>query len=753
MASNRKTNPRDDEVLNAAMEALQAGRLDEAEERARTATEANPHSEMAWRILAAAVKRQNRSQDFAVILQEAIACNPRSASLFAMLATILRAMQRPNDAETAARHALMLEPGQPEASLLMGNLLAERGLLVEAKAEFASGAAASPLEPRFALQLGRIALLQGQIADATHAFERAATLGRKRITNAGGLQDDTEIYLDAVTHAGRLLFQQGKRIEALNYLDEAVRLADDETTRALFAECVCGLTFVKHFPPLKPLLVRALNEAWVDPADLIRPGIQQLLLDDEFASAMKECVNIARKGDDVLRSPAISRIASDPLLIALMCTGIVNSEELEHLFAVLRHAFLAACVGGDTDVATQHLEFAAVLANQCFFTEYAYAVSEVESRKVDALQAEILKNASPIALAALACYRALNTIDAAGACPSRDWDTVLQPVIQRQLIEPQREAELRKTISAITPITDKISHAVRVQYEENPFPRWIRSRARKERKTLASWIRSSFSDLPPPADIYGSSATPLELLVAGCGTGQEVVASATRFVNSQVLAVDLSLTSLAYAVRQTEEIGLKNITYAQADILELDGLGRQFDVVECGGVLHHLADPVAGWRILAGLTKPGGYMLMALYSDLGRRDLDPAIAFAKEGGYGTSPNELRRFRADVLALPAGHPVRGIAAQRDDFYNLSMLRDLVFNVQEYRFTIPAIRMALDQLGLQFGGFGVGPEVVEKFRQSFGASADLRSLFQWEKFEQDYPGTFSAMYHFLALMPAH
>ena len=40
---------------------------------------------------------------------------------------------------------------------------------------------------------------------------------------------------------------------------------------------------------------------------------------------------------------------------------------------------------------------------------------------------------------------------------------------------------------------------------------------------------------------------------------------------------------------------------------------------------------------------------------------------------------------------------------DDFYSLSELRDLLFHVQEHRFTIPLIKDHLNKLGLKFCGF--------------------------------------------------
>ncbi len=68
------------------------------------------------------------------------------------------------------------------------------------------------------------------------------------------------------------------------------------------------------------------------------------------------------------------------------------------------------------------------------------------------------------------------------------------------------------------------------------------------------------------------------------------------------------------------ELGVE-IEYAQADILELGSLDRRFDLIESIGVLHHLADPFAGWRVLLSLLRPGGVMKLGFYSAVARRDL------------------------------------------------------------------------------------------------------------------------------------
>ena len=42
-------------------------------------------------------------------------------------------------------------------------------------------------------------------------------------------------------------------------------------------------------------------------------------------------------------------------------------------------------------------------------------------------------------------------------------------------------------------------------------------------------------------------------------------------------AFDISLSSLAYAIRKTDELGIKNIEYVQSDILNLNKIDKKFD--------------------------------------------------------------------------------------------------------------------------------------------------------------------------------
>jgi SAM-dependent methyltransferase len=212
--------------------------------------------------------------------------------------------------------------------------------------------------------------------------------------------------------------------------------------------------------------------------------------------------------------------------------------------------------------------------------------------------------------------------------------------------------------------------------------------------------------------------------------------------------VDLSLNSLAYAERKTRELGFSNIEYVQGDILELGKIERQFDLIACIGVLHHLGDPLAGWQILVNLLRPGGLMNIGLYSEIGRQDIIAGRSLIAEKGYSTSPEDIRRCRQDIIAMAEdGDNEMAKICNRYDFFSLSECRDLLFHVQEHRFTLPQIEEGLKDLNLKFLGFEMQDQrALKQFKESYPNSNALTSLSLWHKFELGNPDTFGSMYQF-------
>ena len=176
-----------------------------------------------------------------------------------------------------------------------------------------------------------------------------------------------------------------------------------------------------------------------------------------------------------------------------------------------------------------------------------------------------------------------------------------------------------------------------------------------------------------------------EILIAGCGTGQHPVETAQRFPAAKILAVDLSMTSLAYAKRKTIELGIESIEYAQADLLKLRSLGRTFDVIESAGVLHHLENPFEGWRVLLSLLRPNGLMRLGFYSEIARQDIVQVRNLISNAGIGSSPREIRDCRQHLIELKDYNFI----TSSSDFFSASTFRDLLFHVQEHRMTLSAL----------------------------------------------------------------
>ena len=238
---------------------------------------------------------------------------------------------------------------------------------------------------------------------------------------------------------------------------------------------------------------------------------------------------------------------------------------------------------------------------------------------------------------------------------------------------------------------------------------------------------------------------PLDILVAGCGTGQHSLYTASRFKGAQVLAIDLSLASLGYAQRQTRALGVNAIQYAQADIMKLSSIGRTFDVIESVGVLHHLADPFAGWRVLLSMLRPGGVMALGFYSEIARQMFAAARDFIAQGGYDRTADDIRRFRQDLLGCADGTPLQNVTSI-PDFFSLSECRDLLFHVQEHRFALPQIAGFIAENNLQFLGFETDLAIKRNYARRFHNDVAMTDLASWHQYETDNPRTFLNMYHF-------
>lgn len=439
-------------------------------------------------------------------------------------------------------------------------------------------------------------------------------------------------------------------------------------------------------------------------------------------------------------------VASDRLLLRILSITTIRDVALEHLFTSLRFDILHIAVAASSHHAEQpnFLEFCAALAKQCFINEYVFAQGSEETA-----QATHLKDKLNDALAAhatvpmlwplaVAMYFPLHTLPQANALLERTWPPVLDTVLVQQIREPSIEQEYRDTIPRLTSIDDAVSVQVRQQYEENPYPRWVRTAAIKRPLTLGAQMNASFpsASFKPFDESHG-----VDILVAGCGTGKQAIEVAQGCKNARVLAIDLSLTSLCYAKRKTPKHLAHIVEYGQADIRNLATLGRTFDCVVASGVLHHMADVLMAWREILALVRPGGLMFLGLYSEIARRELTAARAFIAEKGYQSTADDIRRCRQNLLQAN----LKGV--QVTDFFSTSTCRDLLFHVKEHHLTIPQIKSFIEENRLKFIGFSFESPRDQQYRSLFTeAGWPLDDLDRWHDFEVAHPESFAAMYQF-------
>ena len=510
-------------------------------------------------------------------------------------------------------------------------------------------------------------------------------------------------HAEACNNLAGVLQIQGKFGEASKYFARALELAPELSNQ--FSAILA--TLVTILPTLGELIQR-VNKRWPE-----RPPLHQLISDDAFHA-----------------------IAADPLLLTILRSSPVLDVALEHALTVLRAGLLEIAASG-ASTEEPALAFSCSLARQCFVNEYVFATTPAEEAQVEQLKNN-LGDLSPMQLAALAMYLPLHALPDAQVLLARAWPDDVDEVVTQQVREPEDERALRASIQQLTPIEDKISRRVREMYEENPYPRWVHVAIPGALVPIDIYLRGLF---PSAAFTPLGKTEGLDLLVAGCGTGKQPIA-ATQLQGARILAIDLSLASLAYAKRKTPASLAARIDYRQADILKLATLNRTFDVIDAAGVLHHLADPFAGWRTLLALLRPNGFMHLGFYSEIARQDVVAARTLIAEWGYGTTAAEIRRCRQDLLGTALAS-----LARFHDFFTTSECRDLLFHVQESRTTIPSVKAFLSEQGLKFIGFEFIQPVLRGYRALFVEQGwSMSDLDRWHEFEIKYPDTFSGMYQF-------
>ena len=120
-------------------------------------------------------------------------------------------------------------------------------------------------------------------------------------------------------------------------------------------------------------------------------------------------------------------------------------------------------------------------------------------------------------------------------------------------------------------------------------------RLRDQAETLA--------DLLHAGTAYPAGALVLE---AGCGVGAQTAILATRSPEARFTCVVISAASLAQARQRAASLGLDNVEFLRADILDSPLAASSFDHAFVCFLLEHLREPERALAAVKNLIRPGG---------------------------------------------------------------------------------------------------------------------------------------------------
>jgi 2-polyprenyl-3-methyl-5-hydroxy-6-metoxy-1,4-benzoquinol methylase len=487
-------------------------------------------------------------------------------------------------------------------------------------------------------------------------------------------------------------------------------------------EALSVLGLASGYTALPVPILDALRAAATDPTLDLQPlslVVKNIVVGDRrFADLEKALHGPPDAVEHAIADGAWDWLLGEPLLHAVLARAILIGARLENVLTKLRRHFL---LHPSTALLVRHERFLVAAALQVNSTRFPWRVEPDEQAYLAGL-----KDGAALAQA---LYRPLRDLSAAAA---NDLPDVLKAARHAQQEIKQRAAN----VLGLTPIEDAVSQKVQAQYEQFPYPPWD---VIADAKPMAfdAFITAQFPRLA------AGTAKPA-ILSAGCGTGRGAIMLALTFPEASITGLDLSRTSLAYAAMKAEQHNLTNITFGIGDILNVSALNQTFDMIESSGVLHHMRDPSVGLRALAAVLKPGSVMRLALYSERGRSAVIAARDVIAARKIPDSDDGVREARRVLQNLPSGHPARGVI-DTPEFFTLDGLHDLIFNVQETRYTPRQLKLLLQGAELTFAGFDIADAAIRTaYARAFPDDPQALDLDNWDQFEQSHASAFSEMY---------
>ena len=251
---------------------------------------------------------------------------------------------------------------------------------------------------------------------------------------------------------------------------------------------------------------------------------------------------------------------------------------------------------------------------------------------------------------------------------------------------------------------DACTDTVREFYEGAPFPGYRPHddlRALRKRAERSEFARLLNNAIPMDAKI----------LEMGCGTGQMSIYLAAG--DRMVIGADLTRASLKLGAAAARRFGVSGVQFVETDLHHPGLRAGAFDVIYSSGVLHHTSDPLAAFRAILPLLRPGGVIVLGLYNAFARVPLQARRIIARLSGFRWIPFD-----------PVLHDRKSEADRRK-----AWIRDQYRHPEEHRHTAAEVRGWFAQTGIDYLGTYPSLLMGEKTQDLFAPSPDYWPIEAW------------------------
>ncbi|MFZ4857625.1 MAG: class I SAM-dependent methyltransferase [Desulfuromonadaceae bacterium] len=231
---------------------------------------------------------------------------------------------------------------------------------------------------------------------------------------------------------------------------------------------------------------------------------------------------------------------------------------------------------------------------------------------------------------------------------------------------------------------------VQAHYQNYPYPSYplIASVRRCDTYALnlkALWAR--FNNTLPPVEAE-------KILIAGCGTFAPYPMSVAN-PDVPITALDLSERSLRRARWHCLLHGRRNVLFRCGDLSEQHCIDGRFGLIDSYGVLHHLEDPLAGLKTLAGHLAPGGIVRIMIYSRYARREEESIRRAFRILGIHSPDRALRLLHT----ARQGSRLANFQAGSDETASVSGLADALLHPRVRTYRVDELLEMVTQAGFE------------------------------------------------------